>query len=627
MFRILCLVLFTICPLISSAQENHFTHKINTPEEFVNLAGKPLTHTFAGVSSVKIVYYIGENKLYFINSKEFPLHYNFCKTVLEDTELPDFNNANYSDNPLRKYYLATLNHFRDAQIYTIEFSPADNINTAAVEMVYEAVRNSLFNCRLCVQLSTPALLKNPSWHVPVVRIDDLYAEQKLQIIQKGKSSGRFIAVDADSIKGLHNTKDMILLIHGNTNDIPLCKGIITTSFQTPLSHISILCQNRKTPLVAVKDAGSLKLNELFQKEITFTVSDDTFLLERDTLRLNPQNFPAGKLKKLAIDSINSSIVPLKNLRLNDTKTYGVKAVNLAQLQRVRYKGRKINTPEGAFAIPMFYYFEHLRKHNIDTLIRTLLGNYSSMDFKAVEEALSNIRNAIESAAMNKQLLRSIVKKIELSETSGRFRFRSSSNAEDLEGFNGAGLYTSQTGDSPKSIEKAIKKVWASLWSQRAFDERCHAGIDQESVGMAILAHRSFPDEYVNGVAITRNLYRDFDFGFVVNVQLGDNNLVKPDDNVTCEQFISYFNSTDPFFNEKDAVEYLAFSSLNQNKPLLTREEIFDLTRQLDRIKQRFYRKLKAWKKLPYKDFAMDVEFKAELVNGKKIFYFKQARPF
>jgi phosphoenolpyruvate synthase/pyruvate phosphate dikinase len=50
-----------------------------------------------------------------------------------------------------------------------------------------------------------------------------------------------------------------------------------------------------------------------------------------------------------------------------------------------------------------------------------------------------------------------------------FRFRSSTNAEDLESFSGADLYSSYSAkkDHPtKTIDRAIKKVWASLWNLR-----------------------------------------------------------------------------------------------------------------------------------------------------------------
>jgi hypothetical protein len=47
------------------------------------------------------------------------------------------------------------------------------------------------------------------------------------------------------------------------------------------------------------------------------------------------------------------------------------------------------------------------------------------------------------------------------------RFRSSTNSEDLEGFNGAGLYESYSAelDNPKkTIGNAIKQVYASMWT-------------------------------------------------------------------------------------------------------------------------------------------------------------------
>jgi phosphoenolpyruvate synthase/pyruvate phosphate dikinase len=73
------------------------------------------------------------------------------------------------------------------------------------------------------------------------------------------------------------------------------------------------------------------------------------------------------------------------------------------------------------------------------------------------------------------------------------RFRSSTNAEDLLGLNGAGLYESHTGildDSAQSIESAIKKVWSSMWTLQGLEERAYYRIDQKSACMGILVHRA-----------------------------------------------------------------------------------------------------------------------------------------
>lgn len=50
-------------------------------------------------------------------------------------------------------------------------------------------------------------------------------------------------------------------------------------------------------------------------------------------------------------------------------------------------------------------------------------------------------------------------------------FRSSTNVEDLPGFNGAGLYSSEPLDFKfcqdwEAMSKVIKNVWASVWTKR-----------------------------------------------------------------------------------------------------------------------------------------------------------------
>jgi chorismate mutase len=106
--------------------------------------------------------------------------------------------------------------------------------------------------------------------------------------------------------------------------------------------------------------------------------------------------------------------------------------------------------------------------------------------------------------------------------SRRIRMRSSSNAEDLPGFNGAGLYTSEgmaldtEGDS---LEDSLRVVWASLYGQRAHDERQLANIDHRQVAMAVLVHEAYRSERAQGVGVSRNvLDRQF------TLQIGAKNL-------------------------------------------------------------------------------------------------------
>ena len=189
--------------------------------------------------------------------------------------------------------------------------------------------------------------------------------------------------------------------------------------------------------------------------------------------------------------------------------------------------------------------------------------------------------------LNKEFLAAIEKQVKMHEFK-RIRFRSSTNAEDLDGFNGAGLYDSKTGilnDQKKSFELAIKKVWASAWNYKAFMEREYFGINQESIAMGILCHRSFPDEKANGVVITKNLYRTNYRGFIINAQYGETSVVNPPDGVTCEQMICYSDKNDSFYGKKKIVEYLSYSNVLPNglHQVMRTHEVTLLTEEISKI--------------------------------------------
>jgi len=80
--------------------------------------------------------------------------------------------------------------------------------------------------------------------------------------------------------------------------------------------------------------------------------------------------------------------------------------------------------------------------------------------------------------------------------------RSSATAEDLPGHSFAGQY--ETFLNVTSLEgclEAVKKCWASLWTERAFEYRRRNGIDHEQVEMAVIVQRQI-DADAAGVAFT-----------------------------------------------------------------------------------------------------------------------------
>jgi hypothetical protein len=153
--------------------------------------------------------------------------------------------------------------------------------------------------------------------------------------------------------------------------------------------------------------------------------------------------------------------------------------------------------------------------------------YPPMDMQGLSTDLAAIRSLLENPNITafSPELQSAVTDALMSfgfDPDKNIRFRSSTNVEDSEQFTGAGLYDSYSGcladdldendNGPcacdasdrdeRGVFRAIRRVFASFYNDNAFLERLKYGINEAEVGMALLAHQSFPDEIemANGVA-------------------------------------------------------------------------------------------------------------------------------
>ena len=204
----------------------------------------------------------------------------------------------------------------------------------------------------------------------------------------------------------------------------------------------------------------------------------------------------------------------------------------------------------------------------------------------------------------------------------RLRFRSSTNAEDIEGFNGAGLYSSFTGllnDEYKSFEKAIKKVWASLWEFRAFEEREYFKINQKTVGMGILVHRSFNDEDGNGVAITKNLYNANNSAITINVQANEYKVVDQENGYLPDQIIFYPYGITP--QQLFMVDYIHHTNVPgmEHKTVMTDAELLELAGYCQKLSDHY-------RNIYRSPVVLDIEFKLDSSLGiARKLYIKQVR--
>src|SRR4029079_7593472 len=122
-----------------------------------------------------------------------------------------------------------------------------------------------------------------------------------------------------------------------------------------------------------------------------------------------------------------------------------------------------------------------------------------------KQALDDLRKAIVDAPIDTAAVDTIYKRVRIKLGGKGVFVRSSTNAEDLPGFNGAGLYdTVPNVVGKQALGGALRKGWASVWTLRAVDEREAFGIDHKQVYGGVLVQVGV-NATAAGVLITKNL--------------------------------------------------------------------------------------------------------------------------
>lgn len=620
----LLIILLNCCSSSPVAQE--YLNSLSE-SDFIALQREPLSSKYSQVQAVKVIYDLKTKEIYYI-SNSFQYHNKFCQTVLGYNEpLGIFNRDNYgTDRDKRQYLLANINFFSSRKEYILELSPSDQMLISDITLLHNRVAETSFlTPDVKLILNSARLINSESkLTIPFIKPEEIYKNQNFQSVSKFTGKGKLRKIELSELSNSSIDEDDIILINGTPLQLAGVSGIITTDLQTPLSHLSILGQNRKIPVMALKDAwDDENINSLIGKQVELTVSIDGFTISEADGLSNPKK--ERKRLYLKKNLNEKELIKAKDFNRKTANYCGYKAENFGILYQLAKK-MDFSVPEAAFGIPFYYYQQHAEKSEVIGLIAQL-ENHSNP-----KELLSTIREKIKSTPVDSTLILNIENQLEGMSSFSRFRFRSSTNAEDMKGFSGAGLYSSKTAltgsnivekDEGKTIENALRKVWASLWKDSAYDERAYFNIQQEDVMMGILVHRSFPDEEVNGVAISKNIYRENNLGFVVNAQLGDSSVVQPNPAITCDQFICYPTQESGFYTQNQTIEIITTSSLNDFNLVMTSDEIYRLANVIQGIKKYFY--YRDFTSATFNEYALDFEFKLE--KDSRELYLKQVRPF
>jgi len=367
---------------------------------------------------------------------------------------------------------------------------------------------------------------------------------------------------------------------------------------------------------------------------------------------------------------------LRELRANDSDAYGSKAANLGELTHVLQAPHR---PDG-FGVPFARYRDFAASEPVEAAIAALLeAPELRTDAAFKRAALDDLRDAIKAAPLDPAFLAAvesaIVAEFDEAGIATYLRFRSSTNVEDLDAFTGAGLYDSRSGCladdldddalgpsrclkddkrdaleaqlasrmaeleqhpdrtwltpiiediqedlvEEKPVAGAVRKVFASLWNERAFDEREYYGIDQRAAFMGLAVHPAYALEQINAVAVSNLAAEDGVSLYRVNSQVGELSVVQPEDPTAVAELLTFRRGGVPP-QATDIELQVASSLVPEGDEVWPRGKLLELSQLLFTVHDHFEREV-------YPDISplsLDFEVKLERTGDVAI---KQVRPY
>jgi hypothetical protein len=477
----------------------------------------------------KFIIDIKTDDIYFIDVNLFKLHADFVLGVLLKQEWTADNIRRYNKNYERDkpaFILGYVTEHIKVGKLTFSFWEGDKIDAAGVRRVSKKLAESFFVKDLPFRPDSPAqhdvARQAAQSGVPTISNDKIYKDARYQAFNKGESVGVLRVVPrGTAYESLTFERTDIVILQEAYPDISPVAGIMSTVFSTPLAHVNLRATSWGIPNAGYVDAFA-KHAGLDGKYVYYRVEDTSHVLREATAeeveklknRINEQ-----KTVEVPPADLQTANMPmLTRIRTSRAGTYGAKTANLGEIASAGVGG--VAVPPG-FGLPFFYYVRHMRRHGLDKKVEALLADPRWTDTAWRKAGLEVLQKAIRAAPMEPAVIDAIYKRVRI-KLGGRGVFiRSSTNAEDLPGFNGAGLYdTVPNVRGKKALGDGVKQVWASLWNFRAVQERELFGIDHRKVYAGVMIQVGV-DATAAGVLVTDNLFNPEETdAFTINANWG-----------------------------------------------------------------------------------------------------------
>ena len=376
--------------------------------------------------------------VYFINTTTHSLHNTFLDTV--DLERNEVVLGHMIYNP----DLVAPDGSRGVYYYW-GVGPWEPLSIAVRTYTAVAASMPMLNDNLAHYVTNPALpfLQSELQLYRASRINLVFSEDissgiYFAALNPGEGYGRLRVLGPDQRP---NPRD-IVLYEALPNDLPRVAGIISTVVQTPLSHVNLRAVQNAIPNAYIRGAvDDSAIASLIDSYVYYEVTEDRYSIRAATKAEVDAHYASSRpatTQTLQRDLSVTKITPLSQIGFHDWDAFGVKAANVAVLRK---RGFPDGTVPNGFAIPFYFYDEFMKRNKFYTRIRTMLDDRDfQTDFDTQESELKKLRKAIEDAETPAWIIAAIVEMNKSFADGVNRRYRSSTNNEDLPGFNGAGLY-------------------------------------------------------------------------------------------------------------------------------------------------------------------------------------------
>lgn len=377
----------------------------------------------------------------------------------------------------------------------------------------------------------------------------------------GEGYGFLKVVSAGAIVGDYGPRD-VLIVPSCPQDLSLVAGLITATPQNLHSHVNLRLGEKRIPSAFVSEIDQNEVvTQLAGRLVHLVVTSSSVMIDPAPLEA-AEAFWASRRVSLPPPVADLDVTELRSfssLVAADARAFGTKAANLGELHHLLPAANRV---EG-FGVPFSVYRDFMAGAGLQGVVDAILANPRTGTEASFRDAqLASLVDRIEAAPFPPELLARLKGAAEATLGEGAatvpLKFRSSSNAEDALTASGAGIYDSARGcfaddldgdptgpsaclsaqeqqalqaklvareaelaahpertwlndaiddlrgdlTKERTVARALKKVYASLWSRRAFEERAAWGVDHHAVFMGVAVEPSFVLERLDAVAVT-----------------------------------------------------------------------------------------------------------------------------